>query len=150
MGLVYPPAAHMDVSDYVLSAGRAVLDMVEREWQPLSPGELELRLDQAVEEILESELMAKVKTQPPPTNTINVQLLQSPANVGPDVLHAGTKSSSPPEEDMSESEQLLDSAAVKVINCCVSSQSKFTNLSKGDEISLFHSRAQVFFLVLVE
>lgn len=113
----------MDVRDIVLSAGRAVLDMVEREWQPLSPGELELRLDQAVEEVLESDLMAKLKTQPPPTNTINAQLLQSQANVGPDVLHAGTATSGPPEQDTSESEQLLetvDSAAVKVISRCVS------------------------------
>ncbi|KAM6965932.1 putative nuclease HARBI1 [Tautogolabrus adspersus] len=74
----------MDINEYVLSAGRAMLDIVEREWQPLSPGELEQRLDQAVEEILEADLIAKLKTQPPPT--IYVQLLQSQADVQPQVL----------------------------------------------------------------
>ncbi|KAJ3600512.1 hypothetical protein NHX12_031493 [Muraenolepis orangiensis] len=49
----------------VQSAGRAVLDMIEREWEPLSPGELEQRLDQTVEEILEADLIAKVQAQPP-------------------------------------------------------------------------------------
>lgn len=78
----------MDVDDCVLSAGRAVLDMVEQEWQPLSPGELEQRLDQAVEEILEAELMAKLKSQPSPT--IYVQLLQNQANVSPQVPQSTT------------------------------------------------------------
>lgn len=73
----------MDVDECVLSAGRAVLDMVEQEWQPLSPGELEQRLDQAVEELLEAELMAKVKSQPSPT--IYVPLLQNQTNVSPQV-----------------------------------------------------------------
>uniref|UniRef100_A0A3Q3ALF9 Uncharacterized LOC108237736 n=1 Tax=Kryptolebias marmoratus TaxID=37003 RepID=A0A3Q3ALF9_KRYMA len=49
----------MDVRKHVLSAGKAVLDMVEREWQPLSAGELEHRLDQALEEILEADLLAQ-------------------------------------------------------------------------------------------
>lgn len=71
----------MDVDDCVLSAGRAVLDMVEQEWQPLSPGELEQRLDQAVEEPLEAELMAALRGQPSPT--IYVQLLQNQATVSP-------------------------------------------------------------------
>lgn len=78
----------MDVDGCVLSAGRAVLDMVEQEWQPLSPGELEQRLDQAVEEILEAELMAKFKSQPSPT--IYVQLLQNQASLSPQVPHFTT------------------------------------------------------------
>lgn len=57
----------MDVGECVVSAGRAVLDMAQREWQPLSPGELEQRLDQAVEEVLEAELMARLDAEPPPT-----------------------------------------------------------------------------------
>ena len=105
----------MDVREYVLSAGRAVLDMVEREWQPLSPGELEQRLDQAVEEILEADLMAKVKTQSAPA--VYVHLLQSQANVQvqPQVLQ--TTTSSPPEEEspeLREPLQTVESAAVKV------------------------------------
>uniref|UniRef100_A0A3Q3SXL5 Protein ALP1-like n=1 Tax=Mastacembelus armatus TaxID=205130 RepID=A0A3Q3SXL5_9TELE len=85
----------MDVSECVLSAGRAVLDIVEREWQPLSSGELEQRLDQAVEEILEADLLAKLKPQPPPA--IYVQLLQSQANTESRGLHTGTTTPSPPE-----------------------------------------------------
>lgn len=57
--------------------------MVEQEWQPLAPGELEQRLDQAVEEILEAELLAKLRSQPSPT--IYVQLLQNQTNVSPQV-----------------------------------------------------------------
>lgn len=78
----------MDVDECVLSAGRAVLDMVEQEWQPLSPGELEQRLDQAVEETLEADLVANLKAQPSPT--IYVQLLQNQANVSPQVPQSTT------------------------------------------------------------
>lgn len=105
----------MDVREYVLSAGRAVQDMVEREWQPLSPGELEQRLDQAVEEILEADLMAKLKTQPAPA--VYVQLLQSQANVQVQPQALQTTTSSPPEEESPELREPLDtveSAAVKV------------------------------------
>lgn len=93
-----------------------MLDMVEQEWQPLSPGELEQRLDQAVEEILEADLMAKLKTQPPPT--IYVQLLQSQADVQPRASQAAT--SSPPEEVIPgrpEPQHAAGSAAVKVPVC---------------------------------
>lgn len=78
----------MDVGECVLSAGRAVLDMVEQEWQPLSPGELEQRLDQAVEETLEAELVARLRSQPSPT--IYVQILQNQANPSPQVPHCTT------------------------------------------------------------
>lgn len=139
-----------------------MLDMVEREWQPLSPGELDQRLDQAVEEILESDLMATLKTQPPPTNTIYVQLLQSQATVGSQVLHTGSTTSSPSEEDISESQQLVetvDSAAVKVISSPQSSGALADKLCvfikyvyryiKEDRVILLVSRA-LFFLVPVE
>lgn len=114
----------MDVSECVLSAGRAVLDMVEREWQPLSAGELEHRLDQAVEEILESQLLAKLEKQShrrPPTNTIYVQLLQN--QVGPQVLHTATTSSPSEQEEEKEEEaaesqeqvDTVDNPAIKVV-----------------------------------
>lgn len=80
----------MDVSEHVLLAGRAVLDMMEREWQPRSAGELERRLDQAVEEILEADLVAKPETP----QTVNVQFLQSKSTAGPQILPAATN---PPE-----------------------------------------------------
>lgn len=99
----------MDVDDCVLSVGRAVLDMVEQEWQPLSPTELEQRLDQAVEEILEAELMAKLKSQPSPT--IYVQLLQNQATVSPQVPQSTA------DEELQEPRVLqppVDSEALKV------------------------------------
>lgn len=90
----------MDVDGCVLSAGRAVLDMVEREWQPLSPGELEQRLDQAVEETLEAELVANLRAQQPPT--LYVQLLQNQADVSPQVpppaTDGGTQEPADPQE----------------------------------------------------
>ncbi|KAF0033008.1 hypothetical protein F2P81_015298 [Scophthalmus maximus] len=108
----------MDVRACVRSAGRAVLDMVEREWQqPLSAGELEQRLDQAVEEILEGELMAELRAQPPPPSQ------QPPA--GPQVPHTATTTLAaaacgPLEEEEEETpeSQVMDaedSAAVKTI-----------------------------------
>lgn len=102
----------MDVSECVLSAGRAVLDMVEQEWQPLSAGELEQRLDQAVEEILEADLMAKLKTQPPPT--VYVQLLQSQANVPPRVERSSREEETPEAREPLDN---VDGAAVKVSVC---------------------------------
>lgn len=117
----YQPAAQMDMSECVLSAGRAVLDMVEREWQPLSPAELEQRLDQAVEEILEADLVTKLKTQPPPpppplqpppspaapAAPIYVQLLQE------QVLNTTTSS---PAESRKQLETVDTAAAVQVNN----------------------------------
>lgn len=99
----------MDVDECVLSAGRAVLDMVEQEWQPLSPGELEQRLDQAVEEILEAELVAKLRS--PPSPTIYVQLLQNQTSVGPLVPRSTA------DEELQEPrvlQQPVDGGALKV------------------------------------
>ncbi|XP_077352431.1 uncharacterized protein LOC144001730 [Festucalex cinctus] len=60
----------MDVDGCVLAASRAVLDLVEREWQPLSAVELDQRLDQAMEDVLEADLIDKVKqaSEPPQRN----------------------------------------------------------------------------------
>ncbi|XP_064180677.1 putative nuclease HARBI1 [Anguilla rostrata] len=51
----------------VLSAGRAVLELLQSDWEPLSHRELEWRLDQAVEDILETELIEKARTLVGPT-----------------------------------------------------------------------------------
>ncbi|XP_068606021.1 uncharacterized protein [Brachionichthys hirsutus] len=56
----------MAAGGFVASAGRAVLDLLEREWQPLSGAELEQRLDQAVEGVLEAGLVAAVEARPVP------------------------------------------------------------------------------------
>lgn len=106
----------MEVGECVLSAARAVLDLVEREWQPLSPGELEQRLDQAVEEILEAELMAGIKTRPPPA--LYVRLPQSRAGLQP--RGPAASASSFPEEgtpEAPEARQDVGAAAVKVPVC---------------------------------
>ncbi|KAG7492207.1 hypothetical protein MATL_G00011880 [Megalops atlanticus] len=54
-------------SAYVVSAGRAVLDLIQSDWEPLSHRELEQRLDHAVEEILETDLMEKARALVGPT-----------------------------------------------------------------------------------
>ncbi|KAM9457174.1 uncharacterized protein Hap1MRO34_018437 isoform 2-T2 [Clarias gariepinus] len=43
------------------AAGRLVMDLLQSDWEPLSHRELEQRLDQAVEDILEAELMSGVQ-----------------------------------------------------------------------------------------
>ncbi|KAM6913809.1 putative nuclease HARBI1 [Lycodopsis pacificus] len=127
----------MDVSECVLSAGRAVLDVVEREWQPLSPGELEQRLDQAVEEILEAELIAQCKTQPPPT--ICVYLPQSQASVEPQVLQTCIR---PPEEETPESREPLetvDGAAIKCITDLLQNSQSRARMAGRARLSLSHT-----------
>ncbi|KAM4531677.1 putative nuclease HARBI1 [Odontesthes bonariensis] len=131
----------MDVGDYILSAGKAVLDMVEREWQPLSAGELEHRLDQAVEEILESDLVAKLKTQPPPT--IYVQLLQSQTNVGPQILHTTTATVSSTAGERAEESQkqldVVDDEAVKYISDLLQSSKSRARMAGRARLSLSHT-----------
>lgn len=112
------PAAHMDVRQHVLSAGRAVLDTVEREWQPLSAGELELRLDQAVEEILESELLGKLEAQPPPG--VYLHLVRGETTPGPPGLPTAAAFTG-------RQETAADSDAVKV------------NMLLQDCFSIFHN-----------
>lgn len=112
----------MDLSEHVLSAGRAVLDWVQREWEPLSQAELEQRLDQAVEEILEADLVAKVKAQPPAA--IYLQLVQSPAAAEPQVVSAEA-APCPAEEEVQGGQEVADTAdsnAVKVNSTTKSSQ----------------------------
>ena len=102
----------MEMRDIVQSAGRAVLEMVEREWEPLSQSELEQRLDQAVEDILEADLVAKVQAQPP---AVYVHLVQAPDSL---VVPAEPVKSAPTDEEehlpLETEEDPVDSYAVKV------------------------------------
>nr|XP_020501392.1 protein ALP1-like [Labrus bergylta] len=123
----------MDISECVLSAGRAVLDMVEREWQPLSPGELEQRLDQAVEEILEADLIAKLKTQPPPN--LYVQLLPSQADVQPQVLQT-TASNFQEKDETPEDLHTSDHSAVQYIADLLQSSKSRTRMAGRACLSL--------------
>ncbi|XP_077413865.1 uncharacterized protein LOC144043774 [Vanacampus margaritifer] len=77
----------MDVDDCVLAAGRAVLDLVDRECQPLSAVELDQRLDQAMEDVLEADLIHKVKqaSEPPPRNDATT----APSSTGEEVAEEG-------------------------------------------------------------
>ncbi|KAA0705721.1 hypothetical protein E1301_Tti004483 [Triplophysa tibetana] len=43
----------------VAAAGRAIMDLMQSEWEPLSHWELDQRLDRAVEEMLEADIMAQ-------------------------------------------------------------------------------------------
>ncbi|XP_041830822.1 protein ALP1-like [Melanotaenia boesemani] len=129
----------MDFSEHVLSAGKAVLDMVEREWQPLSESELEHRLDQVVEEILESDLVAKLVTQPP--HTFYVQVSQSQVNKGPQSLQTSiTKTNSPDEKTMSQ-EPLdnVDNAAVKYISDLLQNSKSRTRMAGRARLSVSHT-----------
>lgn len=66
----------------VVSAGRAVLEMMQYDWEPLSHCELDQRLDKAVEDILEAELMsqAQAQTQAQPSPLIlQVAQVEEPA-----------------------------------------------------------------------
>ncbi|XP_056263158.1 uncharacterized protein LOC130188716 [Pseudoliparis swirei] len=129
----------MDVREFVLSAGRAVLDVVEREWQPLSPGELEQRLDQAVEEILEADLMAPLKARPPPPG--GAQLLRSQASAEPQVLPTET-CVSPPEEETPEPREpieTVDDAAVKYITDVLQNSESRARMAGRARLSLPHT-----------
>nr|XP_055049993.1 uncharacterized protein LOC129436110 [Misgurnus anguillicaudatus] len=46
----------------VASAGRAIMDLIQSEWEPLSHWELDQRLDRAVEEMIEADLMAQAQS----------------------------------------------------------------------------------------
>ncbi|XP_059926386.1 uncharacterized protein LOC132471252 [Gadus macrocephalus] len=130
----------MDLRDFVQSAGRAVLEMVEREWEPLSQTELEQRLDQAVEDILEADLVAKVQAQPP---AVYVHLVQA---ADPLVLPAEPVKSAPSEEEehlsLETEEDPVDSYAVKhITELLQNSKSHFSRsrLAGRARISLSHT-----------
>ncbi|XP_051904137.1 LOW QUALITY PROTEIN: uncharacterized protein LOC127589139 [Hippocampus zosterae] len=77
----------MDVDGCVLAAGRAILDLVERDWQPLSTVELDQRLDQAVEDVLEADLIHKVKrtSESPSRNDVATASSSTPEEVSEEV-----------------------------------------------------------------
>ncbi|KAF7225813.1 uncharacterized protein [Nothobranchius furzeri] len=140
IGLLHGSPERMDVRELVSSAGKAVLDMMEREWQPLSANELEHRLDQVVEEVLESELMAKLQTQPLPT--VCVQLLQSKTNAGPQNVASATAASSLPEEEAAGSDgqpETVDSTAVQHITDLLQSSESKARMSGRARLSLSHT-----------
>uniref|UniRef100_A0A1A7WBX4 Transcription elongation factor B (SIII), polypeptide 2 (18kD, elongin B) n=2 Tax=Iconisemion striatum TaxID=60296 RepID=A0A1A7WBX4_9TELE len=136
-GLLHCSPARMDVRELVSSAGKAVLDMMEREWQPLSAGELEHRLDQVVEEVLESDLLTKLQTQPLPT--VYVQLLKSKTNPGTQNVSSASVSGNLPEEEAAEShgqQEKVNSAAVQRISDLLQSSKSKARMSGRARLSL--------------
>ncbi|XP_053299104.1 uncharacterized protein LOC128458339 [Pleuronectes platessa] len=131
----------MDASECVLSAGRAVLDMVGREWQPLSAAELDQRLDLAVEEILEAELLSELRAQPPPA--VYVHLMQTQPHVGPQVLQPAATACGPQVEETPAEPQgrleSVDSAAVKYIKDLLHSSKSQARLVGRARVSLSHT-----------
>ncbi|RVE69878.1 hypothetical protein OJAV_G00082280 [Oryzias javanicus] len=109
----------MDVTEYILSAGKAVLDMMEREWQPLNAVELEHQLDQTVEQILEADLASKRKRKASPSDY--EELVQSQATAIPQT-HAESRSA--------------DSAAVKHISDLLQSSTAGIRMSGRSRLSL--------------
>ncbi|XP_054615554.1 uncharacterized protein LOC129171168 [Dunckerocampus dactyliophorus] len=108
----------MDANQCVLSAARAVLDLAEREWQPLSEAELEQRLDQAVEEIFEAELIHKVKRLRQSDICVTARPIET--NMLPQVSQATTTTAASREEVAVERPKQCDNtveetAAVKYI-----------------------------------
>lgn len=110
----------------VISAGRAVLELMQFDWEPLSHGELDQRLDQAVEEILEANLIERAKTQ---TGPVCLQQIQPPeATPHPLQSEAAELSeeseqtllSNPVEEDNHTVRVCLTMYFVKRRNCFVS------------------------------
>ncbi|XP_038140562.1 protein ALP1-like [Cyprinodon tularosa] len=129
----------MDFGQHVLSAGKAVLDMMEREWQPLSAGELDFRLDQAMEEILESELVGKIETQPSPA--VYIQLLQSKASPAPQVSPTAAAFSGLTEEGRTTEDQqeTADSEAVQCISELLQRSKSRDRLAGRAHLSLPHT-----------
>ncbi|XP_037544530.1 uncharacterized protein LOC119421224 [Nematolebias whitei] len=131
----------MDVREHVLSAGKAVLDMMEREWQPLSAGELEHRLDQAVEEILEADLVTKLETQTP--RTVYVQLLQSKPTAGAQVSPPADVKGNPAEGGAAaadgEQETAVEPAAVRYISELLQSSTSRTRMAGRARLSPSHT-----------
>ncbi|XP_075999187.1 putative nuclease HARBI1 [Genypterus blacodes] len=131
----------MEPGDCVISAGRAVLDMVEQEWQPLSQNELELRLDQAVEELLEADLLARVTAQPQPPAPVYLHVMQTQASMETESLSTQTPTNSS-QGDAAETQEALedvDSAAVKYITELLQSSNSKARLAGRARLSLSHT-----------
>ncbi|XP_048847418.1 uncharacterized protein LOC125718001 isoform X2 [Brienomyrus brachyistius] len=111
----------------VISAGRAVLEMMQFDWEPLSHGELDQRLDQAVEEILEADLIERAKSQTVPVCLQQIQ----PPEATPHPLQSEAA------EPSEESEQTLLSNPIEEDNRAVR---YITDLLRNSDSSYSKSR----------
>ncbi|XP_062874965.1 putative nuclease HARBI1 isoform X2 [Trichomycterus rosablanca] len=98
----------MDLKSSVAAAGQLMLDVMQLDWEPLSHWELDQRLDQAVEEIIEADLMASVQGQ---TGSVLVQVSDDFTAFTPEQAQTLTfhVSSAALSDDVQEEEPVSDS-----------------------------------------
>ncbi|XP_048060287.1 uncharacterized protein LOC125276642 isoform X2 [Megalobrama amblycephala] len=73
----------------VAAAGRVIMDVIQAEWEPLSHWELDQRLDRAVEEMLEADLVAQVQEQEQ-SASVTLQESQQEDSTPPNKAQAAT------------------------------------------------------------
>ncbi|XP_016399777.1 uncharacterized protein LOC107732876 isoform X1 [Sinocyclocheilus rhinocerous] len=71
----------------VAAAGRVIMDVIQAEWEPLSHWELDQRLDRAVAEMIEADLVAQVQEQ---TTSVLMQASQQEDSAPPDEAEKAT------------------------------------------------------------
>ncbi|KAK7174846.1 hypothetical protein R3I93_001905 [Phoxinus phoxinus] len=71
----------------VAAAGRVIMDVIQAEWEPLSHWELDQRLDRAVEEMIEADLVAQVQEQ---SASVTMQASQQEDSAPPDQAQTET------------------------------------------------------------
>ncbi|KAK2916304.1 hypothetical protein Q8A67_000678 [Cirrhinus molitorella] len=83
----------------VAAAGRVIMDVIQAEWEPLSHWELDQRLDRAVEEMIEADLVAQVQEQ----TTLLMQASQQEALSPPEQAQTATPKLSESRKPVQES-----------------------------------------------
>ncbi|XP_034047125.1 putative nuclease HARBI1 [Thalassophryne amazonica] len=123
-----------EVRECVLSAGRTVLELLERDWQPLSAAELDLRLDLKAEELLEEELLSKLQTPA-------VYLHLVPSLTQAEVQAPNTRTALPrsPEEGTLEQLQTVDGAVVQYVTDLLQRTKCRTRMAGRAHLSLSHT-----------
>ncbi|XP_067271813.1 uncharacterized protein [Pseudorasbora parva] len=84
----------------VAAAGRVIMDVVQAEWEPLSYWELDQRLDRAVEEMIEADLVALVQQQ---SASVTTQASQQEDSEPPDQAQTVTVTPRVPESALQRS-----------------------------------------------
>ena len=97
----------------VASGARAVLEMVQLDWEPLSHGELDQRLDRAVEEILEAQLIEKARAIVGPAYVLHSEQMAQ-FGQAETLMHSQLQLSPGPQPSQPSSDAEDHNAAVKV------------------------------------
>ncbi|XP_010872449.2 protein ALP1-like isoform X2 [Esox lucius] len=131
-------------NSYAESAGRAVLEMMQREWEPLSQGELDQRLDQAVEDILEANLLSKIQGDAAPINMQLSQKVQEDPQMQNQIQTEVIGITVPPVEQESEAQPSgcpENSTVQYIMNLLQNSNSKYnqSRMAGRARLSLSHT-----------